>query len=320
MQVREPQIVTPEAVGLEFRTAGLGSRSLARLIDGVIQGAVLVAMVAGLGAVSSSSGTAATAGGVLLLIGLFLLIFGYPAIFETLWRGRTPGKAALGLRVMTREGAPIRFRHAAIRSALQLIDLVLLGPAIGVLALLFSRDDQRLGDMVAGTLVVRERSGARASAPMVFPAPYGYEDYVAHLDVSGLSSTDYETVRAFLVRAGGLAPHIRWDLATRVAIPLAQRLRHTPPPTMAPDLFLACLAAAYQGRHGGPSTWPPPSPGASRMPPPPPQPGPRPYAPPPPPQPGPHPLAPPSTAPPPPTAPPAAPPPPTEPPDFVPPP
>ena len=315
--MREPQIVTPEAVGLEFQTAGLGSRSLARLIDTAIQGAVLFAVLAGLGAVSSSSGGIGTAAVVLLLVGLFLLIFGYPAIFETLWRGRTPGKAALGLRVMTREGAPIRFRHAAIRSALQLIDLLLLGPAIGVLALLFSRDDQRLGDMVAGTLVVRERSGARAPAPLVFPPPYGYEDYVARLDVSGLSGADYETVRAFLVRAGSLAPQVRWDLASRVAVPLAQRLRHTPPPTMPPDLFLACLAAAYQGRHGGPTTWLPPAAdrtGVARMPPPP-QPSSPPRSPPPP--------RPPAGSPPPPRPPAGSPPPPAPPagpPDFVPPP
>jgi hypothetical protein len=103
---------------------------------------------------------------------------------------------------------------------------------------------------VAGTLVIRERGGARPPTAVAFPVPYGCEEYVARLEVAGLSGSEYETVRSFLVRAGSLAPAVRWDLAARLAVPLAQRLHHTPPDWMPPDLFLACLAAAAQRRPG----------------------------------------------------------------------
>jgi hypothetical protein len=177
-----------------------------------------------------------------------------------LWRGRTPGKAALGLRVVTTEGAPIRFRHALVRGVLGLVDFFVIGPEVGVLAVLLSRRDQRLGDMAAGTLVMRERSGARPTAPVAFGPPRGWEGYVYQLDVGRMSPGDYEAVRAFLLRARDLAPAARESLATRLATPVASRLAPPPPPGMAPELWLWCAAAAYQLRHGGPPQpqWGPP--------------------------------------------------------------
>src|SRR4051795_10017584 len=153
MQTADARLVTPEAVVLQFDTAGLGSRFLARSLDTVVQLAALLGLTM-LAAAADSGGGGSTALGIFFLIAVFAVIFVYPALLETLWRGRTLGKAATGLRVVTREGAPIRFRHAAIRSALFVVDGLLLGPSIGVLALLLSRDNQRVGDVVAGTLVV----------------------------------------------------------------------------------------------------------------------------------------------------------------------
>jgi uncharacterized RDD family membrane protein YckC len=93
----------------------------------------------------------------LVLLLVFALQFGYPVGFETLWRGRTPGKAAMGLRVVTVEGAPVRFRHAATRAAIGLLELTGTAGAIAVIASLSSARGQRLGDLAAGTLVIRER-------------------------------------------------------------------------------------------------------------------------------------------------------------------
>ena len=262
MQAVDARLVTPEAVVLQFDTAGLGSRFLGRMLDSVVQFAALFLFSFVFFAAFSGSGGAALV--IVYLVAVFLILFGYTAAMETMWRGRTLGKAAAGLRVVTREGAPIRFRHAAIRSALFLIDgLVVAGPTVGVLAILLSRNNQRLGDMVAGTLVVRERSGARAPVATTFPVPVGCDAYVASLDVSGLSGAEYEAVRAVLLRAPTLPGNVRYDLARQVGSHVAARMRHTPPDWAHPELFLACVAAAFQLRSGPAVPWMAPTPVAA---------------------------------------------------------
>lgn len=239
-------IVTPEAVVLQFETANVGSRILAALIDVMIQGTLMIVLFFVLSTVIVA-GFPGWVAFSLYLIASFLVLFVYPTAFETLWRGRTPGKAALGLRVVTVEGAPVRFRHAAIRAALAIVELYTLG-FIAVIMILLSNRNQRLGDLVAGTIVLRERSGAGDPQAVMFPMPYGMDGYVATLDVSGISGPDYTAIRSFLLRAGSLPPPVRFDLARQMATPLAARLRHAPPSQVGPELFLACLAVAYQRR------------------------------------------------------------------------
>ena len=248
VQAQGVRVVTPEAVVLDVRTAGLGSRSIARVLDGLIQGAAL--FVVFLASVFIAAGRGVS--GLIVALVLFtVILIGYPIAWETLWRGRTPGKAALGLRVVTKEGAPIRFRHAVVRGVLGLGEVTML-PVIGVLALLVSKNEQRLGDMAAGTIVIRERATGPRSAPVVFYPPPGWEGYVDTLDVGGMTAAEYETVRAFLLRAAAMAPAPRYQLAVRLAGPLASRLHQPVPSSAGPDLWLACVAAAYQRRHGGP--------------------------------------------------------------------
>ena len=211
---------------------------------------------------------------VVALVINVLIVFGYPAIMEAVWRGRTLGKAAFGLRVLTKEGAPIRFRHALIRSLLFIVDGLLFGPVIGILCLLLTGDTVRLGDMVAGTIVIREKTGAGAPIPVSFGVPYGRESYVAALDVSGLSADDYALVRGFLIRANQLAPEVRYPLAVELATPILHKLRVAEPP-MHPEEFLHCVAAAVQRRYAGGWGSAPGAPHAPQPPPyePPPAPG-----------------------------------------------
>jgi uncharacterized RDD family membrane protein YckC len=266
MRSRELQIVTPEAVVLNLPTAGLGSRFVARGLDVLIQGFLVLILLVATSVIASAltsatgGGTAGTVAFVVFLVLMTFIWLGYAIVLETLWRGKTPGKAALGLRVVTNEGAPIRFRHALVRGVLALVDVWMSFGSVGVLTILVSTDEQRFGDMAAGTIVVRDRSGARAPSATVFAPPPGCEEYVAHLDVSGIDPAGYEAARSFLLRAGALAPAARAHLAAQLATPLLHRLRHIPPPWMGPDLWLACLAAAYQRRHGG--GWPSGYPGS----------------------------------------------------------
>jgi uncharacterized RDD family membrane protein YckC len=249
-QVEPARMVTPEAVALEFQTANLGSRILAYLIDlavvtvGILAGVLAAALIGQTTDVVVPDWVALTI--VLVLLPGWWL--GYFVAFETLWRGRTLGKAALGLRVVTKEGAPVRFRHAAIRALLGLVDFAIAGGFFAVVFILFTRDNQRLGDLVAGTLVLRERSGLAAPAPVSFAAPPGLEAYTATLDTSRVGTEEYQAVRTFLLRAASLPPGPRAALALQLANPLAARLRPPPPDGVSPELYLHCVAAAYQQR------------------------------------------------------------------------
>jgi uncharacterized RDD family membrane protein YckC len=265
-------VVTPEAVLLEFDTAGVGSRVVAEILDLLLQITALVALslVASL-AVAGGLEIGQTAAIVLVLLLTFLILVGYPIAMETLWNGRTLGKAAMGLRVVTAEGGPIRFRHAAIRGIFGLVEIWVFFGSIAIVSIIFSRRDQRVGDRVAGTIVLRERSVASPDVAVSFPTPPGYEAYVASLDVTRLSAEQYSLVRSFLMRVLQLSWPARTSLAVRLANPTALLLHHTPPPQVNPELFLVCVAAAYQRRFGGAAV-PAPPPGLATGPPlPPPQ-------------------------------------------------
>jgi uncharacterized RDD family membrane protein YckC len=255
------RMVTPEAVPLEFQTANVGSRILAYVIDmavvtaGIFAGLFAVALLGQATDVVVPDWVAITI--VLVLLPSWWL--GYFMAFETLWRGRTPGKAALGLRVVTTEGAPVRFRHAAIRALLGLVDFAIASGFFAVIFILLTRDNQRLGDLVAGTLVLRERSGLAAPAPVSFAAPAGLEAYTATLDTSRLTIEEYQAVRTYLLRAASLPPGPRAALALQLATPLLARLRPPPPAGVSPEQFLRCVGAAHQQRQrqAPPGPWAP---------------------------------------------------------------
>jgi len=237
-------IVTPEAVVLDFDTAGIASRCVARLLDALIQGALLLAVALLATLVPGLGGT------IVAIVGVALVVLGFSVVCEVLSRGRSPGKAALGLRVVTVEGAPEAPRHAFIRSVLGIIDfLIPPGGLFAVGSALLSPRGQRFGDLVAGTIVIRERSAAAPAMAVWFSAPYGLEGYAHTLDVSAVTDAQFGVVRAFLLRVNDLSPEARGALALRLARPLALGMHHAVPPGVNPELFLVCVASAHQRRH-----------------------------------------------------------------------
>jgi len=242
-------IVTPEAVLLEFETAGVASRTIAELLDLGVQVVALIVVLMVLAFVGGSGGVGEVVAVVLSLLTGFLVLVGYPAAMETFWNGRTLGKAAMGLRVVTREGAPERFRHAAIRAMIGLIEIYAFLGIPAVIAIVTSRRDQRLGDLVAGTLVLRQRAGRRAAPPVAFGVPWNWEGYVQTLDVSPITDEQYGVVRAVLLRLGELTPGARWQVSTEVATAVAGQMRIPVPTQVDPQMFLTCVATAYQRRH-----------------------------------------------------------------------
>ncbi len=247
-------IITPEAVVLDFERAGVASRTLGFAIDMLALAATLVALLlAGLAAGVSAEGVS---GAVFAILTSLLTVVVWFTAFETLWRGRTLGKAAMGLRAVSVDGTTVRFHQAFLRASVGLIDFFLIPIGfIAVVTALVSPKDQRLGDMAAGTFVVRERTAARRRqvAPAWFAPPYGYERYAASLDVSTLDEDVYALIRTYLLRMSELTPAARDHLAIRLANPIAVRMGHTPPQWLYPHAFLACVASAWQRAHGGPA-------------------------------------------------------------------
>jgi len=273
-------IVTPEAVALDFRIAAIASRSLAYLIDFVIQ---LVAFIV-------------------------LVVVGCPAAMETLNGGRTIGRMALGTRVVTVEGAPIRFRHAFIRALLSIVDHILTLGGVAIITAMLTKRGQRLGDLVAGTMVIRERTSKLQTSAVSFWRPTGYDNFINSIDTSGLGEERYRLVRDFLTRLEDLSPQHQVSLADEIAAAVQERLpMHQPPLGMTSITYLFAIIAAAQPASAQP---PPPQPPGGVLPSGLPQ---TPSAPPPPPGSAPAPYAPTPTTPPPPgfasPAPPAAPPP-----------
>ncbi len=239
-------IVTPQGVILDLETAGVGYRGLARGLDI----AVLLAVGSGLfGLISLLSGTV---GLVLQLIGGFLLIFGYPIASETFFRGRTIGKWAVGLRVVTLEAGPVGFREAFIRSIFQIIDILVSFGAVALVSSLVSKRSQRLGDLAAGTFVIRDPKSAPHYPAVAFTPPMGTEEIVAGLDTAKLRPDQERIVRSFLLRVGTLSQPARVHLGGRLAVNVARTLGHDLSLFgLTPEPYLVAVMAAHQSREGG---------------------------------------------------------------------
>jgi uncharacterized RDD family membrane protein YckC len=234
-------IDTPEGVPLELTLAGVGSRFAAALVDYLIEALILVALVLvlrfGLG-VSPSGSALGDAGRVL---GLFAVFWGYNIAFEVLNSGRTPGKTLIGIRVVLESGAPVTFAQSAVRNVLRVIDILPGTYLVGVIAILVTRRNQRLGDLAAGTLVVRER---KALPPEVLISP---SVQAPAWDTSAVDGQDIDTVVAFLARRRELAAGARIQIAAE----LAGRLRPKIGGAIAnegDEMFLERLVVSKRGR------------------------------------------------------------------------
>jgi uncharacterized RDD family membrane protein YckC len=239
-------VATPEGVTLEVTLAGVGSRFTAALIDQVLRSAILLSFI-----ISSSfvGDGVDLSGGVLLgffVIAAFLVQFGYDVLFECLASGRTPGKRWTGLRVVKVGGAPVGFLASVVRNLLRIVDILPGAYVVGILAVLFTRNNQRLGDLAAGTIVVRERRQVTA-LPRPSAAPPIHPEDMGLWDVSAISAEDLATVRWFLERRATLAPEARERLAHEIAGRLGPKVAG-PQRQWEPESFLEYLVAAKAAR------------------------------------------------------------------------
>ncbi|MFL5894818.1 MAG: RDD family protein [Thermoleophilaceae bacterium] len=205
-------IDTPEGVGLEIPLAGLGSRFVASLADLMIKGALLTLVALVVVPLLKITGVA------VLIAASFLIYVGYDILFELLNSGQTPGKRSAHIRVVRAPNRPIDAAASAIRNVLRVIDGLPFSYIPGTISILVTKRNQRLGDLAAGTLVVRERVAAKKTPWIQQPAAASAS--AEGWDVSTVTAAELGAVRQFLERRDQLTA----DARRRLALSLAQAL------------------------------------------------------------------------------------------------
>jgi uncharacterized RDD family membrane protein YckC len=243
-------IETPEQTSIEFPLAGIGSRFLAVLIDTLIQFAVLIVLgliFVGLGFSFSIAGfgqssTAAVWISAILIFVYFLLMYGYFMLFESIWNGQTPGKRLTHIRVIKDSGQPITAIDAVARNLLRLVDQLPIAYGIGVLCAWISPQSKRLGDYVAGTVVVHEKPFETVAPQWDAPAQSATHQYGANR----LTPEEFALVETFLSRRGALEAGVRYDTAAGIVRRIESKL--TLPPEGKPSAEKLLEELSYERR------------------------------------------------------------------------
>jgi uncharacterized RDD family membrane protein YckC len=243
-------IETPEQTSIEFPLAGIGSRFLAILIDSLIQGAVLIVLAlifVGLGfgpsgAVFGGSSAAGVWIVAILIFLYFLLMYGYFILFESIWNGQTPGKRLTHIRVIKDSGQPITAIDAVGRNLLRIVDQLPFAYGIGVLCAWISPQSKRLGDYVAGTVVVHEKPFETVAPQWDAPAQASAHPYGANR----LTPEEFALVETFLSRRSALEAGVRFDTAASIVRRIESRL--TLPPEGKPSAEKLLEELSYERR------------------------------------------------------------------------
>jgi uncharacterized RDD family membrane protein YckC len=236
-------IATPEGVDLSLTLAGVGSRFVSAFVDFAIQILLIVALFV-VFVVTDLGGFAAT----IYTIFSFVVVFGYDVFFEVLASGRTLGKRWNGLRVVRTDGRPITLLPSLARNLLRLVDFLPFGYLVGIVAVLATRRNQRLGDLVAGTLVIRERrtraaERAAVAAPAAAPRPEA-----ATLDTSAVTAEELAAIKRFFARRQEIDDDARRELAHTMAERLRPKIGGAPDGVQGePLLELIVSAKAARG-------------------------------------------------------------------------
>lgn len=235
-------VVTGDAVVLDIQIAQLPVRVVATVIDVVV---IVIVYVLGvvLWALTLSQWDSALSDAVLIVF-IVLGLVGYPVAFETATRGRSLGKMAMGLRVVSDDGSPERFRQALFRALAGYLEIWLLMGGPAVICSLVSPQGKRIGDIFAGTVVITERGPRMAPPPMMPPqlAPWA-----STLELSALRPESAEMARQFLSRAHQLDPRVRDEMAGRITGEVIAQISPPPPPgTPAGQVLAAVLAERHR--------------------------------------------------------------------------
>lgn len=263
-------LVTGDAVVLGLRPARLPSRALAFVLDLIVYFTGYLIISVGLVFATASLDDAANA--AVTVASFILVLVGVPIAVETLSHGRSLGKLACGLRVVREDGGPIRFRHALVRGAMGVVELLATFGSVACIASLVSERGRRLGDVFGGTLVIRERVPGARVMPVPAPPPW-LAGRFAGLDLSAVPDGLWLAIRQYLTRMNQLDPQVGASMAAKLADELVARTGAPPPPGVPAAAFLMAVVHERQSRDaarafGAAAAMPAPAPG----------PGPAPYA------------------------------------------
>jgi len=238
MYLRDTLVIeTPENIFLEFELAGLGSRFLAYVIDTFIEGILLFVLTYIVGILATVGGLAFknvtydnSWTTVVLVFGVFIIYECYFIFFETYWRGQTPGKRVMSLRVIKEGGYPIRFFDAVVRNILRVVDMMpplwfFPSYGLGSFVLMNNRQSKRLGDFVAGTLVIKEKSASGFENMTSVRVTPEYIQNIRMTGVSRITDNEYFLVREFFYRKNLFTPERRQWVAHRIATVIRKKLK-----------------------------------------------------------------------------------------------
>jgi uncharacterized RDD family membrane protein YckC len=236
-------VVTGDAVELNVSVAQLPVRAAAALIDVAVMATGYAVLAMGWVLTVSEFDQALSA--AVLLIVMVLVLVGYPVVFESATRGRSLGKMALGLRVVSDDGGPERLRQAVFRALSSVIEIWMLTGGPAVICSMLSPRGKRLGDVFAGTMVISERA-PKLNPPPMMPPELAW--WAATLQLAGLDAAQAEMARQFLSRAEQLDPVMRAQMGQRIAAEVIPRIAPPPPPGAAPERVLAAVLAERHRR------------------------------------------------------------------------
>ena len=239
-------IDTPEQTSLEFPLAGIGSRFVAMAVDTAIQivvGLVLLFTVALTAPAFRSFGQRAAVWALAgMIIAFFLIYYGYFAFFEALWNGQTPGKRYAQLRVMKDDGRPINVQDAIARNLMRIVDQLPFLYGAAIVSVFFSKQNKRLGDFVAGTVVVHEKTVELARPFQGDPVDASAPAY----DVSRITADELRLIETFLQRRDSFEPALRGSMAAqitaRISVTIGVQVRGWP----ANERFLEAVHSQYR--------------------------------------------------------------------------
>lgn len=227
---RNVDVRTPESIAFTYELAGLGSRFLALVVDQVLQVLIVIAFFGGLFLVATrippakavaAAGDATKLGEALtiaiIVAVLFTIFFGYFILFEAFWNGQTPGKKLLGIRVVRDGGYPVDFGASLIRNLIRVGEQTLGYYILAAISALISPENKRLGDLAAGTIVVRD-------ARLTMPVLRARESEPIYSGTRYLSAQERVLVRRFLDRRDGLTAQRRRELAAALAARIRERV------------------------------------------------------------------------------------------------
>jgi uncharacterized RDD family membrane protein YckC len=237
-------LVTGEAVALDLPPASLGPRIVSGLVDVLLTLllAVVLALLLGV-ATTRSDGAVVALAFVATMITVLLVV---PTAFETLSRGKSPGKYVLGLRTVRDDAGPISFQQAFVRALVGIVEIYAFSGAPAFFSALLSTRGKRLGDHAAGTYVVRDRVRLRLAPPAQMPPPLAA--WASSADITSLPVGLALAVRQYLGRLEQIDPDARAAVGGRLAAQVRAHVAPPPPPGTPPEAFLAAVLATRRER------------------------------------------------------------------------